>query len=505
MGKMGENRNMDRVNRNQRWANGDGYNNYIEKEFLSFRKEAWKRQILQHFDGKQNLEILDVGCGPGFFACILSEEGQNVTAIDSSDGMLSHARENAEKLGVSPKFLHMDINQLDFPDESFDAIVSRNVTWTLEYPERVYTEWKRLLKPGGKLLIYDANWQLQFYDPEIRKRVLKREQDYKEKYGKVEIVSNGDLAYYETAPLTRIYRPTWDRETLEHLGLQVQITEDIGRWLYEEWEKDLYAESPLFEVCAVKQERITTQENMHTYWQQRAESFGFPEREIKQIQVEFGRFLEGSAKKILDVGCGTGAIGIPLALLGHQVTAVDLCSNMLKKMQKNAASHDVEIECYCTAADELPFEDNIFDVVVNRNLLWALEDPEKALRQWKRVLKPGGLLIYQDANHYYYLFDEDDMEHRKKIEEINGTAHGTSHAENEKGWNQWKLCDDTALDLPLSKKNRPEEWDLPTLKKLGLELISLRKDYPQKLLKYGIARGYYTDFLIAAYNTEKEE
>lgn len=165
---------MDRIERDKRWENGDGYNCYISSEFASFRKEAWKKQLLQHFDGKKNQKVLDIGTGPGFFACILSEEGQQVTAIDRSEGMLSHARNNAKHLGVNPEFLAMDVNQLEFEEESFDVIVSRNVTWTLEHPEKVYTEWKRLLKPGGKILIYDANWQLQFFDQELRKRFLTR-------------------------------------------------------------------------------------------------------------------------------------------------------------------------------------------------------------------------------------------------------------------------------------------------------------------------------------------
>ena len=46
----------------------------------------------------------------------------------------------------------------------------------------------------------------------------------------------------------------------------------------------------------------------------------------------------------------------------------------------------------------------------------------------------------------------------------------------------------------------PGKWDLPVLEKLGFEVISVREEYPQKLLKYGIAQGYYTDFMIVALN-----
>ena len=53
--------------------------------------------------------------------------------------MLGHAAENARRLGVSPDFLKMDIGNLEFADDTFDVIVTRNVTWTLEHPEMVYT------------------------------------------------------------------------------------------------------------------------------------------------------------------------------------------------------------------------------------------------------------------------------------------------------------------------------------------------------------------------------
>ena len=235
------------------WENGDSYNRYITNELNSFRKNAWKTQIIAHFPDQNKRKLLDLGCGPGFFSCILSEEGFEMTGIDSSDGMLAWARKNADSLGVSPNYMKMDINRLDFPDETFDGIVTRNVTWTLEHPRAVYAELKRLLKPGGKLLIYDANWHAHLYDEEMYRRVKERERRHLEKYGYEEKISGDYNEYLASAPLTRIHRPDWERKVLEEeFGMQVCITEDIGQHLYEQWEKELYAECPLFEICAVK-------------------------------------------------------------------------------------------------------------------------------------------------------------------------------------------------------------------------------------------------------------
>lgn len=244
---------MEKQERDKRWEDGTGYDRYIRSELDSFRKAAWKHQIGQHFAAEKALEILDAGTGPGFFACILSEERHHVTGIDTSENMLACAEKNARALGVQPVLLKMDLNELTFPDESFDAVVLRNVSWTLQYPERVYAEFKRLLRPGGTLLVYDANWQMHWFDEELLEKVRAREKRHYEKYGRVEVVSIGDMEYYRTAPLTRTRRPQWDQKTLTELGFAVTITEDVGRFVYEEWEKELYGESPLFEVCAIKQ------------------------------------------------------------------------------------------------------------------------------------------------------------------------------------------------------------------------------------------------------------
>lgn len=59
----------------KRWSSGVGYNRYITSELNSFRKDAWKDTMLKHFGTKQNLNILDVGTGPGFFCVYFSGGG----------------------------------------------------------------------------------------------------------------------------------------------------------------------------------------------------------------------------------------------------------------------------------------------------------------------------------------------------------------------------------------------------------------------------------------------
>ena len=53
---------------------------------------------------------------------------------------------------------------LDFEDGLFDVVVSRNVTWNLPEPERGYAEWARVLRPGGLIINFDANWYRYLID-----------------------------------------------------------------------------------------------------------------------------------------------------------------------------------------------------------------------------------------------------------------------------------------------------------------------------------------------------
>jgi ubiquinone/menaquinone biosynthesis C-methylase UbiE len=108
---------------------------------------------------------------------------------------------------------------------------------------------------------------------------------------------------------------------------------------------------------------------------------------------ELGRNLHGSPLRVLDVGCGTSAMGLLFAEMGHQVTGVDLSEGMLAKAREKADAQNLTVDFRTGDAEHLPFDDGSFDVVVNRHLLWTLPHPEIALKEWRRVLKTGGVVL----------------------------------------------------------------------------------------------------------------
>lgn len=154
------------------------YSEGIQRELNGFQREAWLKLILANAPQKDSLHVLDIGCGPGFFSVILSSAGHLVTAVDCTDNMLEEARAHTRREGVTVTFRKMDSHKLDFAAESFDLIVCRNVTWSLADPQSAYKEWRRVLKPEGRLLVFDANWNRHLWDEEMQLKHAEDQQAY---------------------------------------------------------------------------------------------------------------------------------------------------------------------------------------------------------------------------------------------------------------------------------------------------------------------------------------
>ena len=144
----------------------DGYSETVLEQIEDGRYRHWLGIIEKHLPEGGSLRILDVGCGPGFFPIILGREGHSVTAVDYTEAMLDQARENCSRYGVEAVFERMDAQHLEFDDDSFDVVISRNLVWDLESPRDAYREWLRVVRPGGKLMVFDGNHYLYIYDRE---------------------------------------------------------------------------------------------------------------------------------------------------------------------------------------------------------------------------------------------------------------------------------------------------------------------------------------------------
>lgn len=122
-------------------------------------RDAW-HAVFSAALGQGSGSAVDLGCGTGACALSLAKLGYRVTAVDGSEGMLAHARLDAAERGLDIDFVQTDMDRFVAPDGSFDVATLRNVLWTLEHPEEAIRLTRRLLKPGGKLLVSDGIWRV---------------------------------------------------------------------------------------------------------------------------------------------------------------------------------------------------------------------------------------------------------------------------------------------------------------------------------------------------------
>ena len=106
--------------------------------------------------------------------------------------------------------------------------------------------------------------------------------------------------------------------------------------------------------------------------------------------------LEGL--RVLDVGCGGGLLAEPLARLGCLVTGVDPSQRSLEAARAHAHASALHIDYVYGFAEALPPADDTFDAVICCDVLEHVNDLSAAIREAARVLRPGGVYLYDTIN-----------------------------------------------------------------------------------------------------------
>ena len=247
------------------WTNrARGYSEYNQQEMADARRTMWRDKLLSllgnQFPEKEpkEIKILDVGTGPGFFAILLAEAGYQVTAVDYTEEMLKEAQSNAGGLAGCIVWKTGDAQALDVESNSFDAVVTRNVTWNLPRPDLAYKEWLRVLKPEGVLYNFDADWYGHLYNEEKRSSYEKdrrqtEEQNVEDYYSGTDIEKMEEIA--RQVPLSRLERPKWDIETMQKAGfLDVSCDEKVWKEVWTEEEIINNSTSPIFLLTGRKRD-----------------------------------------------------------------------------------------------------------------------------------------------------------------------------------------------------------------------------------------------------------
>lgn len=234
----------------------ESYSDVVRREKKNGREESWMRVITEKLPRDRFPRVLDIGTGPGFFAVGLAGRGYEVTAVDYTEAMLDEARENAGELCGRISFARMDAHSLDLPDGSFDAIVTRNLTWNLERPQDAYADWRRVLRPGGVMLNFDAGWYSYLFDDE-KAREFRQDRELVAELGVTDFNDYSDGERMEEISrhliMSRCRRPQADILMLKAVGFSsVTADEAIGERVWDDEERINFRSTPMFMLRAVK-------------------------------------------------------------------------------------------------------------------------------------------------------------------------------------------------------------------------------------------------------------
>ena len=118
--------------------------------------------------------------------------------------------------------------------------------------EAAYKEWKNKLKPGGRIIIFDANWNYRFFNEEYMNKYIEDVENYKRIFNKEPYaLTPEEEDYRKSMPMCKVQRPQWDLTALANAGYKkIYCDLDISERIWDEERKALNKSTPMFMIVA---------------------------------------------------------------------------------------------------------------------------------------------------------------------------------------------------------------------------------------------------------------
>ncbi|MCL1463547.1 bifunctional 2-polyprenyl-6-hydroxyphenol methylase/3-demethylubiquinol 3-O-methyltransferase UbiG [Argonema galeatum] len=141
--------------------------------------------------------------------------------------------------------------------------------------------------------------------------------------------------------------------------------------------------------------------NANNWWEEDSKIYALYHLNKPRFEF-FDRYVPNwQGLKALDVGCGGGFSCEFMADRGVEVSGIDRSAKCIEKAQEHAVKRGIKIDYKYGLAEEMPYEDNTFDVVVCVDVLEHIADLNKVISEINRILKPNGLFFFDTINRNF--------------------------------------------------------------------------------------------------------
>lgn len=154
----------------------DYFIHFLDEASTDESFQAYKQHSFALLELQPGQHVLDVGCGTGEDARRMAQRvapGGRVIAVDGSQHMIAVARQRAEGCGLPIEFQITDAHRLPYADDCFDASRADRIFMHLESPAQALREMQRVTRPGGRVLVYEVDFETLTVDLPQHERTRK--------------------------------------------------------------------------------------------------------------------------------------------------------------------------------------------------------------------------------------------------------------------------------------------------------------------------------------------